>query len=205
MKLLRTIRLDRSDTFVFARAAEAGEWATPGGFMFWDDDPGALDGKARAAFRSGFLGLGSFGWSTLVEVAEATPEAVEAATLALAQHLVDAHGAPSLAVARAAAAEEIAVAASLAEHPLGTVIALQRSIEADGAVRERFRTIKTVLEPGGNTFDQGCVLPIGVARDDAAVAGEAGSGDGIEEVDFVGLMRDDGAPEGGVTEAKVRR
>lgn len=182
MKLLRTIRLDRSDTFVFARVAEPGEWATPGGFMFWDDDPAKLDGKARAAFRSGFLGLGSFGWSTLVEVAQATPEALEVATAALAKLLVDEHGAPSAEAARAAAAEEIAFSASLADHALGTVIAMQRGVEDDGTVRERFRTIKTVLEPGGNTFAQGCVQPIGVARDD--------DNDGlqIEEVDLVGMM-----------------
>ena len=183
MKLLRTIRLDKSDTFVFARAAEPGEWATPGGFMFWDGDPATLDGKARAAFRSGFLGLGSFGWSTLAEVAEITPDALEAATASLARMLMEQHGAPSLEAARAAAAEEIAFSASLAEHPPGTVIALQRAVDDDGTVRERFRTIKTVLEPGGNTFAQGCVQPIGVSRDD----GDDGALQ-IEEVDFVGMM-----------------
>ncbi|MFZ9416598.1 MAG: DUF6505 family protein, partial [Alphaproteobacteria bacterium] len=61
MKLLRTIRLDPSDGFVFAKAAEPGEWAVAGGFMFWDTDPATLDGKERAAFRSGILGIGSFG------------------------------------------------------------------------------------------------------------------------------------------------
>ncbi|MEY3552369.1 MAG: hypothetical protein RL735_717, partial [Pseudomonadota bacterium] len=30
MKLPRTLRLDPSDTFVFARAAEPGEWAVSG-------------------------------------------------------------------------------------------------------------------------------------------------------------------------------
>ena len=44
MKLLRTLRLDRSDTFVFAEVAPSGEWAVPGGFMFWDGDPALLDG-----------------------------------------------------------------------------------------------------------------------------------------------------------------
>jgi hypothetical protein len=183
MKLLRTIRLDKSDTFVFARAAEPGEWATPGGFMFWDAPPDKLDGKDRAAFRSGFLGLGTFGWSTLAEVAEATPEAVEAAIDGLARVLVAEHGAPSLDAALAAADEEIAFSASLADHPLGTVIALMRSIDDDGSVRERFRTIKTVLEPGGNSFAQGCVLPIGITRDD-----DGTDTDAIEEVDLVGLM-----------------
>ena len=57
MKLLRTIRLDPSDTFVFEQAAEPGEWAVSGAFAFWNSDPGTLEGKARTAFRSGFLGL----------------------------------------------------------------------------------------------------------------------------------------------------
>ncbi len=182
MKLLRTIRLDKSDTFVFERAAAPGEWASAGGFMFWDRDPAMLAGKQRAAFRSGFLGLASFGWSTLAEVAEATPAQVSALKEGLAAYLMREHGAPDEATALAAAADEVAFAAGLAEHPLGTVIALQRSLDDDGAVRERFRTIKTTLEPGGNTFAQGCVQPIGVARDDGEL------GDGIEEVDFVGLM-----------------
>jgi hypothetical protein len=182
MKLLRTVRLDRSDTFVFAKAAEPGEWAAPGGFMFWDGDPERLEGKARAAFRSGFLGLGSFGWSTLVEVADATAADVEVAVEALARRLVEEHGAPDIEVALGAAREEIEFAASLADHPAGTVIALQRTLDDDGTVRERFRTIRTVMEPGGNTFAQGCIQPIGiehVGEDDSAR---------IEEVDLVGLM-----------------
>ena len=61
MKLLRTIRLDPSDTFVFERAAEPGEWAVSGAFVFWDADPATLSGKARAAFRGGFLGVESLG------------------------------------------------------------------------------------------------------------------------------------------------
>jgi hypothetical protein len=60
---------------------------------------------------------------------------------------------------------------------------LQRAIEPDGSVRERFRTIKTTLEPGGNTFAQGCIQPIGIAQDDTADTR-------IEEVDFVGLMKE---------------
>ena len=50
MKLLRTIRLDPSDTFVFERAAEPGEWAVSGAFVFWNEDVG----QAR---RQGALGL----------------------------------------------------------------------------------------------------------------------------------------------------
>ncbi len=86
-RLPRTIRLDPSDRVVFTRAAEPGEWAVPGGFAFWDEDPAALSGKRRQEFRAGFLGLGSFGWSTLVEVAEVTPAQREAAVAALSAHI----------------------------------------------------------------------------------------------------------------------
>lgn len=140
LKLLRTLRLDASDTFVFERAAAAGEWAVSGSFMFWDDDIAALSGRARQAFRSGFLGLGTFGWSTLAVVVEASEAEREEATLRLARFLVEAHGAPDIDAARAAAAEEIAFAASLADHPVQTLIALHRTLDAQGEISERFRT-----------------------------------------------------------------
>jgi hypothetical protein len=139
-RLLRTIRLDASDAVVFPCAAEPGEWAVPGGFCFWDEDPAALQGKRRQAFRAGFLGLGSFGWSTLVEVAEADAGQRAAAVDALAAHLVAAYGAPDMAAARAAAEDEVAFSESLCDHAPGTVVALARSAEG-GEVRERFRTL----------------------------------------------------------------
>ena len=37
--------------------AEPGEWAVSGAFVFWGADPATLEGKARTAFRSGFLGV----------------------------------------------------------------------------------------------------------------------------------------------------
>ncbi|MEO3471929.1 DUF6505 family protein [Roseomonas sp. CAU 1739] len=140
MRLLRTIRLDRSDALVFPRAAEPGEWAVPGGFCFWDDDVTALDGRRRQAFRAGFLGLSSFGWSTLVEIVAASATQREAAVAALAAHIRSDHGAPDDAAARAAAEEEIAFAETLCDHPPGTLVALTRSAEG-GDVRERFRTL----------------------------------------------------------------
>ncbi|HZF74487.1 MAG TPA: DUF6505 family protein [Acetobacteraceae bacterium] len=140
-RLPRTLRLDPSDTVVFPLAAEPGEWAVPGGFAFWDDEPEGLAGKRRQAFRAGFLGLRSFGWSTLVEVADATPAERAAALAALAAHIRAEYGAPDDAAARAAASEEIEFAESLCEgHATGTVLALTRSHEG-GEVRERFRTL----------------------------------------------------------------
>lgn len=149
MKLPRTLRLDPSDLVVFDLAAPAGEWAVPGGFAFWDEDPAALTGKRRQEFRAGFLGIGSFGWSTLVEVAETEDAAVEAAVAALSAHIRARYGAPDAAAAEAAAREEIGFAASLCDHPPGTVLALSRVVE-DGAVRERFRTLHRREAPHGD-------------------------------------------------------
>ena len=141
MKLLRTIRLDPSDTFIFERAAEPGEWAVPGGFVFFDVDPATLEGRARVAFRGGFLGVSSLGFSTLVQIVEASEADRAAAVECLAGQLVARFGAPDLAAARPAAAEEFSFAASLADHPPDTLIAMHR-VFADGAIRETFRTLK---------------------------------------------------------------
>ena len=141
IKLLRTIRLDPSDSFVFDPAANPGEWAVPGGFMFGDRDVSTFTGRGRQAFRAGFLGLTSFGWSTLAVVVEATLEERLAAIDALAIHLCDVHGAPSIAIAREAATTEIDYAASLAEHPVQTLVALHRTVTSDGNISEQFRTL----------------------------------------------------------------
>ena len=141
MKLLRTIRLDPSDTFVFERAAEPGEWAVSGAFVFSDADPAELAGKARTAFRAGFLGLESLGWSTLVQIVNATEEDRVAAVDTLARQLVAHFGAPDLNAARAAAEEELAFAASLCNHVPDTLIAVHRSSEK-GEICEAFRTLR---------------------------------------------------------------
>jgi Family of unknown function (DUF6505) len=141
VKLLRTIRLDPSDTFVFERPAEPGEWAVSGAFMFADVDPAELTGKERAAFRGGFLGVTSLGWSTLVQIVEASAQDRTAVVEALAQQLKDNFGAPDLAAARIAAEEEVAFAASLCDHAADTLIAVRRTFE-DGAIREAFRTLR---------------------------------------------------------------
>jgi len=140
LKLLRTIRLDPSDAFVFARAAEPGEWAVPGTFLFWERPVETLIGKERAAFRSGLLGVGSFGWSTLATIVEASETERDALIGALAERLVLHCGAPSLAVAREAAQAEVAYAQELAEPPAGTLVAVHRAVEG-GEIVERFRTL----------------------------------------------------------------
>ena len=141
MKLLRTIRLDPSDTFVFTRAAEPGEWAVCGTFAFWDLDPIALEGKARAEFRAGFLSVGTLGWSTLVQIVEASEPERAALVETLAQQLCAHFGAPSAGKARAAAEQEVAFVESLCIHPSDTLLALHRSYQ-NGEIREQFRTLR---------------------------------------------------------------
>jgi len=141
VKLLRTIRLDPSDTFVFERAAEPGEWAVSGAFVFWNRDPATLGQKQRVALRSGFLGIDSLGWSTLAIVTEATEADRQAMVDRLAGQLLEKFGAPDVEAARLAAEEEVTFAASLCDHPPQTLLAVHRSIE-NGEIRERFRTLK---------------------------------------------------------------
>lgn len=141
MKLLRTIQLDTSDTFVFEHAAEPGEWAVSGAFAFWNADPAALEGKSRSAFRSGFLGISTLGWSTLVQIVEATEDDRLAAIDMLANQLVAKFGAPTTDDAITAAEEEIAFAESLCSQPRDTLVAVHRTFK-DGAMREMFRTLR---------------------------------------------------------------
>jgi hypothetical protein len=141
VKLLRTIRLDASDTFVFEQAAEPGEWAVSGAFVFWTTDPAVLEGKARSAFRGGFLGVASLGWSTLVQIVEASEADRARLVDLLAQRLITHFGAPDIDAARTAAEDEVAFAESLCSQAQDTLVAVHRAFE-DGAVRETFRTLR---------------------------------------------------------------
>jgi hypothetical protein len=154
MKLLQTDRADPSDTFVFEKAAEPGEWAVSGAFVFAHQSPATLTGKARAAFRGGFLGLGSFGWSTLVRIVEASEEDRRAAVEQLASKLISHFGAPDLATARLAAEEEVSFVTSLCDHPVGMLVAVSRRFENE-VTRETFRTLQArTKEPPAFTFHE---------------------------------------------------
>jgi hypothetical protein len=142
VKLLKTIRADSSDTFIFHQAALPDEWAVSGAFMFANLDHATSNGKTRAAFRGGFLGIESFGWSTLAQIVEVNVEQRAAAVELLALRLVERCGAPGLHLARRAAEEEIAFAASLCDHPAGMLIAVSRRYE-NAATHESFRTLQS--------------------------------------------------------------
>lgn len=141
MKFPRTIRLDDSDAQVYDRPARPGEWAVPGSFTFLDVDPAKLTGKQLQAFGHGFLGTESFGWSTLVEVAEISEVEYQAVIDRLAAHFVEQHGAPDMAAALPAAREEADFAASICDHKLHTLLMLERESGEEGIV-ERFKVVQ---------------------------------------------------------------
>ena len=145
MKFPRTIRLDASDPHVFDHAAEPGELAVPGAFAFADLAPDDIVGKTRQAFANGFLGLESFGWSTLVAVAEVSDDDYQAAIRALADHFVDRYGAPDRESALAAARDEAAFAAELCDHPANTLLTVSRTFGDEGIVER----VAAVERPGG--------------------------------------------------------
>ena len=141
MKLARVIRFDRSDLNVFPAAAEEGEWAVTGSFAFSRLADGEITGKVRQAFANGFLGIPSFGYTTLVSVATAKPGDVEAVTGHLARHFAECYGAPSGELARKAAEEEVRFIGDICrEHATGTLLSVSRSMAGDG-IKEAFRSI----------------------------------------------------------------
>jgi hypothetical protein len=172
VKLLRVIALDPSDTFIFDPVAEPGEWAVSGAFRFWNDDPAQLQGKARSAFRSGFLGIQSWGWSTLVQIVEASDSDRDMVVERLAQQLVERLGAPDLATARIAAEDEVTFAESLCNDVPETLIAVLRRVE-NGEMHEVFRT----LHPRGGPKPLRAFSFLDVEDDDAPT----------EDVDLAGM------------------
>ncbi|VAV89445.1 hypothetical protein MNBD_ALPHA08-2536 [hydrothermal vent metagenome] len=141
-KLLRTIRFDDTDENVFHSAAPQQEWAISSAFQFVDHQWEELDGKTRQAFNNGFLGLGSFGYSTFGCVANITNSAREDAEMVLAKYIYEKYGAPDLQAALDAAKEEISYTTELCgDVPENTVFAVKREFSMDGRIKESFHKV----------------------------------------------------------------
>src|SRR5262249_24940882 len=110
-----------------------------------DEAPEMLAGKRGQAFRRGFLGLESFGFSTFACVAEVGESEYARAVDLLAYRFFAELGAPDLETARAAAKGEVDFAAGLCTHPVNTIIAVERELGEDG-IRERFRVMPAPRE-----------------------------------------------------------
>jgi hypothetical protein len=141
MKFLRAIRLDDSDSQVYERSSQPGEWAVPGSFAFLDIDPDSLQGKALQAFKSGFLGTQSFGWTTLVEIAEIDDDEFQQVIDRLASHFMEHYGAPHIAAALPAAGEEAHYASTICEYPVNTLLTIEREFGEEGIV-ESLKVVK---------------------------------------------------------------
>jgi len=141
MRFPRAIRLDESDRHVYDKPAMPGEWAVPGSFVFLHEDATTLDGKRREAFRHGFLGTDSLGWATLVVVDEISDAEYQVLIERLAALILQHYGAPDRTAAFMAAREEADFAASLCNHELHTLLALERTVEGESIV-ESFRVVR---------------------------------------------------------------
>jgi hypothetical protein len=141
MKFPCVIRLDGSDPRVYATAAQPGEPAVTGTFAFADVDPESLGRPDQLAFTGGWLGTESFGRATFVEVAEIEEAAFYQAVERLARHFVEHYGAPSLTEALPVARQECDYAAELCEHPIHTLLAIERAPAEEG-VHERIKVIQ---------------------------------------------------------------
>ena len=146
MKLAKTIQLDISDTQVFERPAEVGEWAVTGTFAFVDSDPSDWSGKRQLAFRAAWLAIGSFGNSTFVQVVEISTHEYEQAVQTLATHLAEAYDAPSQEAATRAARQEVDDMAAMCDHPPGTLLTIERTM-AELNITEKTSVLAPSDEP----------------------------------------------------------
>ena len=147
MKLAKTIQLDVSDTRVFERPAEVGEWAIAGTFAFADSDPSNWSSKQQLAFRAAWLGIGSFGNSTFVQVAKISTHEYEQAVRTLAVYLAEFYNAPDREAATRAARQEIDDMITMCDHPPGTLLAIERAV-ADENITEKTSVLAPPREAG---------------------------------------------------------
>jgi len=141
MKFPKTIRFDKSDLNVFEVPSEEGEWAISGAFEFSNDSSNSLIGKRKQSFSNGFLGLTSFGRSTLVSVSKLNLLTKDKLSDNLAKFFIQRYGAPDFNRAKIAANDEINFTIDICkDHELGTLLAVNRSFEENG-IHEKFRSL----------------------------------------------------------------
>ncbi len=138
----RAVHFDTSDMQIYHNPARTGEWCISGGFEFSDWTEDDLTGKARQAFANGWLGVETHGRVTFVAVTRIEPAEIAALEQALAQHFVDAYGAPSIEAAIGVARDEIAHMSDLCdEHDDNTLLCVARELTGAG-VNEVYRVIE---------------------------------------------------------------
>ena len=146
MKRAKTIQLDISDTHAFDHPAEVHEWAISGTFAFVDSDPADWSRKQQLAFRTAWLGIGSFGNSTFVQVTEISTQEYEQILQTLAVYLTEQYNAPGQEAATRAARREIDDMVALCDHPPGTLLAIERAINRKN-ITEKTRVLTPSDKP----------------------------------------------------------
>src|SRR5262245_8579620 len=146
MKLLKAVRLDDSDERILGAeggAAQDGDWLVSGGYAVCDLAEGHRIPQCHC--RTTFITVGSFRRCTIAEIVEIDAVTYERLTDVLAQHFVEALGAPSLAAARSSAEDEMSYTADLAAgFPDALWITVRRDVTADG-LGERYSVYKRLM------------------------------------------------------------
>ena len=143
MNLARALQFDKSDSFIFPKAAPAREWVISGSFEFGSLSADDLTGQTGRAFTDGWLGVESFGRTTYAAVAQIEDDAFEALIDSLAAHFVSAFGAPSLEAARPVAYAELQHMVDLCnEHEPNTILSVRREL-TDSVIEEVFQIIES--------------------------------------------------------------
>ena len=116
MKFLKAVRLDDSDSRVYAKegVAEDGEWLVCGGYAVCDLASGQHY-RPQCHCDTSFIGLTTFGRCTIAEVVEIDEITYHQHVQTLTRHFLNSLGAPSEEAARVLAEEEVAYTADLCE------------------------------------------------------------------------------------------
>jgi hypothetical protein len=146
MRFLKAVRLDDSDDRILADeggAAADGEWVVSGGYAVCDLAHGHRTPHSHGA--PSFLAAAAPPRCTIAEVANIDAAAYEQLKQALARHFFQDLGAPTPEAAAAAAEDECAYTAELAEgFPTEVWVTVKREPTADG-VGERYSVFKRLL------------------------------------------------------------
>lgn len=146
MKFLKAVRLDDSDTRIYAEeagAAEDGEWVVSGGYRVCDLAMGHR--RLPCHCDTTFIAVKSHGRCTVAEVADIDADTYTHLADQLAQHFLHDLGAPSTEAALDASRDECAYTADLAAgFPADVWITVKREPTAEG-VGERYSVVKRLM------------------------------------------------------------
>lgn len=146
MKFLKAVRLDNPEDRILAESGGAAldsEWVVSGGYAACDLQHGHRTPHCRC--DTSFIAAGSQRRCTLAEITEIDDEVYEQVKQALARHFLDELGAATPESAMAAAEDECAYTAELAEgFPTETWITVKREPTASG-LGERYSAFKRLM------------------------------------------------------------